>query len=321
MTVRVSRVLLAALVLLTSQHLITTRTASADDPPEPTTSWTYPPDMPGSRIEIYKRAGDVSLNAYIFEPKAHVAADQRPAIVFFFGGGWRGGTPGQFLPHCQHLAEQGMVAISIDYRVKSRHDAWPQDCLEDAKSAIRWVRSNAKRLGIDPHRIAAGGGSAGGHLAAATAIINGFDRDSEDASISSAPNAMVLFNPAVALTQVDGLKVVPEDKLADIKERTQGSPEEIAPINHVRKNLPPAIIFHGTDDPTVLFTSVEEFTRRMEAVGNRCELMSYKGQVHGFFNAGRGKGEARAEANRHYHKTVKQMDAFLRSLGYLNSQP
>jgi len=294
--------------------------ASADDPAEPVTSWKYPPDMPGSRIEIYKRVGDVSLNAYIFEPQGHVAADKRPAIVFFFGGGWKGGTPGQFLPHCQHLAERGMVAISVDYRVKSRHDAWPQDCVEDAKSAIRWVRKNAKRLGVDPNRIVAGGASAGGHLAAATALIKGFKRNSEDTSISSAPNAMVLFNPAVALSQVDGLKLVPEDKLDDIKARTQGRPEEIAPINHVRKGLPPSAIFHGTADPTVLFASVDEFAKRMTAAGNRCELMPYKDQIHGFFNAGRGKGEARANANRNYHKTLVQMDAFLESLGDLKPQ-
>lgn len=311
--------LLMALLILGADFTLPDR-VFAEDPPEPDASWKYPPDMPGSRTEIYKRVGDVSLNAYIFEPKGHVAADSRPAIVFFFGGGWRGGTPGQFLPHCQHLAERGMVAISVDYRVKSRQDAWPQDCLEDAKSAIRWVRKNAKRLGIDPNRVATGGGSAGGHLAAATAIIKGFERESEDTSISSSPNAMVLFNPAVALTQVDGLKVVPEEKLEDIKERTHGRPEEIAPINHVRAGLPPSIIFHGTADPTVLFVSVEEFAKRMTAAGNRCELMPYKDQIHGFFNAGRGKGEARAKANRNYHKTLVQMDAFLESLGYLEPQ-
>ena len=313
------RLLLFWVLLIFICQLTPTEIALADDPPEPITSWKYPPDMPGSRIEIYKRVGDVSLNAYIFEPKGHVASDQRPAIVFFFGGGWKGGTPGQFLPHCRHLAEKGMVAISVDYRVKSRQDVWPQDCVEDAKSAIRWVRKNSKRLGIDANRIAAGGGSAGGHLAAATALINGFERQSEDTSISSAPNAMVLFNPAVALTQVDGLKVVPEEKLEDIKERTQGRPEEIAPINHVRKGMPPSIIFHGTADPTVLFASVEEFAKRMTAAGNRCELKPYEDQIHGFFNAGRGTGEARAKANRNYHKTLVQMDAFLESLGYLGS--
>lgn len=312
MAFRLSRVLLAAYLISAIGTL-----THAGDPPEPVTSWTYPPEMPGSRIETYKRVGDVSLNAYIFEPNGHAASDQRPAIVFFFGGGWRAGTPGQFLPHCRHLAERGMVAISVDYRVKNRHDAWPQDCLEDANSAIRWVRKNAKRLGIDPDRIAAGGGSAGGHLAAATAIIKGFDAASEDITISSVPNAMVLFNPAVALTQFEGLKVVPEDKLADIRQRTQGRPEEIAPINHVRKGLPPSIIFHGTADPTVLFASVDEFAKRMKAAGNRCELMPYEDQVHGFFNAGRGKGASRAAANRNYHKTLIQLDAFLVSLGYL----
>ncbi|NQV25794.1 MAG: alpha/beta hydrolase [Rhodopirellula sp.] len=314
------RGVLAAFIVFVANLLTNAEITFAEDPPEPVTSWTYPPNMPGSRIEIYKRVGDVSLNAYIFEPQGHVASDQRPAIVFFFGGGWRGGTPGQFLPQCQHLAKRGMVAISVDYRVKSRHDAWPQDCLEDAKSAVRWVRKNAKRLGVDPNRIAAGGGSAGGHLAAATALIKGFEAESEDTAISSVPNAMVLFNPAVALTQVDGLRLVPEDKLEDIKERTQGRPEEIAPINHVRKGMPPSIIFHGTADPTVLFASVEEFARRMTAAGNRCELVPYKDQIHGFFNAGRGQGEARAAANRNYHKTLAQMDAFLESLGYLNPQ-
>ena len=312
--------LLSALALLVIAAPSRAESEKANDPPEPVTSWTYPPEMPGSRIEIYKRVGDVSLNAYIFEPKDHVATDRRPAIVFFFGGGWRSGTPGQFLPHCRHLAERGMVAISVDYRVKNRHDAWPQDCLEDAKSAIRWVRKNAQRLGVDPDRIAAGGGSAGGHLAAASALINGFESASEDTTVSSAPNAMVMFNPAVAFTQVDGLKLVPEEKLDDIRQRTQGRPEEIAPINHVRSGLPPSIIFHGTADPTVLFASVEEFAKRMTAAGNRCELMPYKNEMHGFFNAGRGKGEPRAAANRNYHKTLRQMDAFLESLGYLPGQ-
>lgn len=314
-----SYLLLSSLIVLGNIGTSQAEPKDISDPPEPVTSWTYPPEMPGSRIEIYKRAGDVALNAYIFEPAGHTSSDQRPAIVFFFGGGWRAGTPGQFLPHCQHLAARGMVAISVDYRVKNRHDVWPQDCLEDAKSAVRWVRKNAKRLGVDPEKIATGGGSAGGHLAAATALIKGFDAESEDASVSSAPNAMVLFNPAVALTWVDGLELVPEEKLESIRQRMKGNPEEIAPINHVRKGLPPSIIFHGTADPTVLYASVEEFAKRMKAAGNRCELMPYKDKVHGFFNAGRGKGEARAEANRNYHRTVRQMDAFLETLGYIES--
>ena len=93
-----------------------------------------------------------------------------------------------------------MVAMAAEYRVYSRHKARVVDCVADAKSAIRWVRKNADRLGIDPDRIASGGGSAGGHLAAAVGTLEEFDEPDEDSSISSCPNAMLLFNPALDLT-------------------------------------------------------------------------------------------------------------------------
>jgi acetyl esterase len=141
--------------VLLSLSLITPLAAlfASSDLLEPPTSWKYPPDMQGAREEIYRQVGDVKLTAYIFEPKGHKPSDKRPAAIFYFGGGWNGGTPGQFLPQCLHLAERGMVAISVDYRVKSRNGVIPQDCLTDAKAAVRWARANAKRLGIDPDRI------------------------------------------------------------------------------------------------------------------------------------------------------------------------
>ncbi|MCA9031244.1 MAG: alpha/beta hydrolase [Planctomycetaceae bacterium] len=291
----------------------------AADPPEPVTSWKYPPDMPGSRVETYRKVGDAELQAWIFEPEGHQASDSRPAIVFFFGGGWNGGTPGQFLPHCQHLAKLGMVAISVDYRVKSRQGVLPQECVVDAKAAMRWVRANAGRLGVDPNRIASGGGSAGGHLAAAVALVPGFEAG-DHLDVSSMPNAMVLFNPAVILAPVDGHPdVLPADKVTDIKARADGRPEGISPHHFVRSYMPPSIIFHGTEDEAVPFGTVELFQSAMTKAGNRCELNAYPGQPHGFFNPGRGKGEPRAEANRRYHQTLKQLDEFLASIGYVES--
>ena len=114
-------------------------------------------------LQTYKDVGGHTLNLHIFSAPAHSPTKEpKPAIVFFFGGGWVGGTPTQFYPQCEHLSKRGMVAISAEYRVKSRHKATPFDCVEDGKSALRWIRTHAKKLGVDPKRIAAGGGSAGG---------------------------------------------------------------------------------------------------------------------------------------------------------------
>src|SRR5437870_9383869 len=122
----------------------------------------YPPKLEGAEIETYKTVGDTKLDLYVYYPAGHKASDKRAAIVFFFGGGWTNGSPGQFEQHCKHLASRGMVAMTADYRVASRNQVKAVSCVADAKSAIRYVRKEAARLGIDPNRIVAAGGSAGG---------------------------------------------------------------------------------------------------------------------------------------------------------------
>jgi len=148
-----------------------------------------------TRSVVYKHASNTDLKLFIFEPEGHKSSDKRPAAVFFFGGGWNGGTPSQFYPHCEYLASRGMVAMAADYRVASRQKTSPFECVEDGKSAVRWIRQNACSLGIDPNRLAAGGGSAGGHVAAATGNLPGLDSKEEDKNVSSKPNALLLFNP------------------------------------------------------------------------------------------------------------------------------
>jgi acetyl esterase/lipase len=133
------------------------------------------------------------------------------------------------------------------------------------------------------------------------------------------PNALVLFNPAVVLAPVEGQgDLLPADKAADIRARADGRPQEISPYHFVRKGLPPSIIVHGTKDEAVPFPTVVAFQKAMTAAGNRCELKAYEGQPHGFFNPGRGQGEARKEATRNYYLTLRDLDAFLESLGYLS---
>jgi acetyl esterase/lipase len=271
----------------------------------------YPPELPDARVEVYRSAGDVDLKAWVFEPAGHQDENGRPAIVFFFGGGWNGGTPGQFGPHAAYLAQRGMVAVLVDYRVRSRQGTLANVAVGDAKAAIRWVRVHAGRLGIDPDRIAASGGSAGGHLAAATATLPGHDDSGEAAHVSSAPNALVLFNPVLITAPVHGLSGPEPKKFENLRRRLGAEPESMSPYHHVRPDLPPTIVFHGEVDKTVPYRHAELFTDAMIEAGNRCELVGYSKQGHGFFNAHR-------EDNSAYQDTIERMDDFLVSLGWLD---
>ncbi len=273
----------------------------------------YPPEMPGARVETYKEAGETKLKLWVFEPEGWSKNDKRPAIVLFFGGGWTGGSPAQFLQQCEYLASRGMVAIAADYRVASRHGVKAVDCVRDAKSAIRYVRKNAARLGVDPERIAAGGGSAGGHLAAACGTLEEFDEPGEDLGISSKPSALVLFNPAVVLAPVAGV-TLNRQRTINMDERAGVEAKRISPYHHVKAGVPPTVIFHGRADTTVPFATVEAFAKTMQDAGNTCELFGYDDQGHGFFNYGRGGGKM-------YGATLREADKFLAGLGWLEGEP
>jgi acetyl esterase/lipase len=264
--------------------------------------------LPGSKAETYKHLGTTDLQLYIYSPTDQGPTNGRAAIVFFFGGGWMTGSPQQFEKHCQYFASRGMVAITADYRVASRNGAKPVQCVADAKSAIRWVRKNAERLGIDPKRIAAAGGSAGGHIAACAAVVPGLDEPGEDTSISAVPNAAVLFNPALVLAPLDGESFGGFGTRLTV-ERMGIEPQKISPAHQVRAGAPPVIVFHGRADTTVPFATAKAFAAKMKAAGSRCELVGFDGQAHGFFNYGR-------EGNRFYLETLKQADEFLASLGF-----
>ena len=268
----------------------------------------YPPEMPGARAEVYRATEAIDLEAWIFEPEGHRRGDARPAIVFFFGGGWNGGSPGQFRPQAEYLAGRGMVAIVADYRVRSRQGTLATVAVSDARAALRGGRRNAGRLGVDPDRIAAGGGSAGGHLAAMTAI--GPGDDDAQTRAASAPNALVLFNPVLITAHYPGQTDQETEKFDRLRARLGAEPESMSPYHGVRPALPPAIVFHGENDKTVPYRHAQLFTEAMIAAGNRCELVAYANQGHGFFNPRRDGGAP-------HRDTLRRMDDFLVSLGWL----
>jgi acetyl esterase len=274
----------------------------------------YPPELPGTKIETYKKASGVQLKVWIYNPDGHQASDKKPAVVFFFGGGWKSGSPGQFAHQCRYLASRGIVAMTADYRVSSRQGTKAVSCVEDGKSAVRWIRKNAGRLGVDPTRVGAGGGSAGGHVAAAIGIIREFDAKGEDKKVSSTPDALLLFNPAVTLADIDDQYTFPKEKAVTMCDRAGVKPVKLSPYHHVRKNLPPTIIFHGTDDSAVDHRTVVLFEKAMREKGNRCELVSFKDKPHGFFNYGKFGNEP-------FRESMLATDKFLSSLDWLKGNP
>jgi acetyl esterase/lipase len=254
---------------------------------------------------VYKMASGVELKLYQFSPVGLEVTDKRPAIVFFFGGGWSGGTPTQFYAQANFLAQHGMIAFTAEYRVIGRNKTTPFECIEDAKSAIRWLRQHADELGIDPNRIVAAGGSAGGHIALCTAMIQEYDSDKEDTSISSVPNAVIGFNPVADTSKETGFQ-------APLFKRDGA--KAASPTHHVRPGLPPMLIFHGTADRTVPFKQIKIFAQRMQDLGNTCRLSTFPGKTHGFFNS---KSFRSTNSNEDFDRTMRESVQFLSELNLI----
>lgn len=254
---------------------------------------------PEVKSMTYKTVGDRELQIHIHYPPGWKASDTRPAIIFFFGGGWNSGTVDQFLVQAEYFAARGLVAARADYRVKSRDGVTPDKCVEDARSAVRWMRVNCKRLGVNPRKLIASGGSAGGHLAACTMIKKSVEADGDDLSVSTIPQAMVLFNPVLNFDNERIIERINGDKLLARK---------ISPTLHLDKKTPPALILFGTEDRLKIFG--DEYWKKAEALGVRAEKYLAQGQGHGFFNRSPWR-----------ERTLIAADKFLASLGFLKGEP
>jgi acetyl esterase len=255
------------------------------------------PNAPPDSV-IYKHTPQGDLKLYFHYPGDRNPYDRKPVIVFFFGGGWAGGNIGQFLPQAEYLLSRGMIAVRADYRVRNRHGTTPDICVEDGKSAVRWIRQNAALIGGDPDRIVASGGSAGGHVAVCTYVVEGLEAEGEDLSISSRPNLLILFNPVMDLT-------------GELIRSRFGSEEmalRISPNQHLSASVPPMIMFFGSDDP--LIEPAFQTLNRCRDLGLDARLWIAYGVSHGFFNR-----------SPLLESTISLSDKFLVEMGYLKGKP
>jgi acetyl esterase len=259
--------------------------------------------------EVYKTVDTFKLKIDIFYTAGTFNKANNTAIVFFHGGGWAFGTPGEFFSTCERYAKMGIVTFSVDYRLAIDNGITPSktvspiECIMDARSAMRWVRGNAERLHIDKNKIVAAGQSAGGHLALATAMIDTYNEKSDDLKISCRPDAVLLFSACV--NAVEGWC---DRLLADRRTKIWS----ISPAHNVRSGLAPMIEFHGIDDEQVPKWTVQFFADDMRAAGNYFEQHMYEGRKHYL-------GDGNPKYSRYYDDEIlKITDEFLRKYNLLN---
>ena len=240
---------------------------------------------------IYKEIDGHQLEMVVYTPQ-HVARVKLPAMVFFFGGGWVSGNPSHFQLQAHYLASRGIVVVCPDYRTKNRHSTTPFESVKDARSAMRYIKLQGDKIGIDTSKIVASGGSAGGHLAASTAVIDEINESTDDLSVSPEPMALVLFNP-----------VVDTGKKGYGQEKVEGREFEISPVHHITSGVPATLIMHGKADSTVPYENVLRFKQAMKQHGNTCKLVGYRNQGHGFFNF--------SKKPKFFKKTLRRTELFL----------
>ena len=238
------------------------------------TNEVTPLTLLGAETFIFKKVGDTEVRLHVVKPKDWKASDSRPCLVTFFGGGWSSGTPAKSISYAKWAAKYGLVGVAPDYRTRKRFEAKPEDCVADGRAAVRWIQDHAKELGVDPGKIVVQGTSAGGHVAAWTAIPGPVSPETAaDPVPSPSPMGLILIWPVTdtGLSGYGGPKRFGND---------EGRANNLSVTKRMPTKMPPTLVFHGTSDETVKFANSEEFQAKMKANGNDCELIPFPGAPH-----------------------------------------
>ena len=279
-------------------------------------------NMPPVQEKTFKQVGGLDLKFYYCTPPDVMPGERHPGVVWIHGGGWEGGTCDGFIPHMRYMAVRGAVGFNISYRLLYQDALSIGECLADCKTALRYIRAHADEFGVDPERIVVAGDSAGGHLAACLGTVKGFDDPADDLSVSAKPNAMILYNPIVDMTEGQWVRYIMGRAAQEISVRELAPSAEqlelarkLSPLFNVRPGQPPTLLMHGLADIVVTPEQARRFAEAMQRSGNQCELILSEGFGHAFVvPVWKASESVVVEA-------VRSADAFLCSLGYLQGAP
>ena len=229
---------------------------------------------------VFGKGGDIDLLLDVYHPPAGVTP-KRMAIIHLFGGGFSGGSKnaGYIVNDIRALARFGYTNVSANYRLTGQ-GLWPAQ-IHDTKAAIRWVRANAAKIGIDENRIAVAGYSAGGLLSLLAAGTNGMaelEGPGGNAGVSSKVQAGIGVYP---LATASG-NLFPTTLAGD--ERTKAM-QAASPTTYIGANFAPTIFIHGTGDTTVPMSSSIDFFNKLHAANVPTALTLIQGAAHAFDNS------------------------------------
>ena len=248
-----------------------------------------PLSLPGFEPHVFRTIGQTELRLHVTKPKGWTASDKRPCLVFFFGGGWTNGNPKGSMMWTKWASDRGLVGIAPDYRTLTRHQSSIEESISDGRAAVRWVQAHAAELGIDSAKIISSGVSAGGHLAAWTAIPGRVPGTDDPGASEPLPAALFLLNPA---TDTKGTGPSAAKKFfAGSSERALAC----SVTDQMPKHMPPTIVFHATDDKAVAYANSVAFRDKAVAGGSRCELVTFQGLGHMYWRASFGAEGAKAK--------------------------
>lgn len=242
------------------------------------------------RPEVAFLAADRAERLDVYLPAGWTPEAKLPAMVWVHGGGWTGGDKAATRDRnvCHALAAAGYVSVSINYRLGA--GAWPQN-LEDVKNAVRYVRAHAAQLGVDPERIALGGGSAGGHLALMAAYTADAEKWEPAQPWPGVSSRVACVIDLYGITDVRAWLAAPAEQASAPRSRTNyavfaavGSavPPDVSPLAHVTASSPPTLILHGRADRTVDAAQSVALAGALQTRGVPHELLLLDGVGHTF---------------------------------------